>query len=504
MKPEKQRSNFLMRKDVFMNAYQKQYAQSIADCAIQKIGHLTELDLVETKPGKLCLGLECLDRDLWDFDRAWPLIQKLGIRRVRIQSGWQKTEKRKGEYDFEWLDHIVDRLVGAGIDPFLCLCYGNKIYCDDSQKYPAIENGGIGHLPVTTPGEREGWINYVDSLTKHFTGRIRYYELMNEADLSIFVKVDMPWVDAYMEFVKMSAPIIRKNVANSVIISCTANVFRTELLIDSGIADYVDIHSFHAYKFFPEAFPADAMKNLLMKFRKKAPTLKFWRGESGCPSYNDPKSRGALSDVAATEPKQAKFIMRHLISDLSNDLIELSSYFHAYDFMHFSKIVRYHYGLIRHEDLSTKPSYDVFQVLTHIFDGTIRANEDSKLSYLLQKIDHMPTNEEYASLKFYSFQKEDARIYAYFLPKYIEDEVVVKTIHLSLPADMDPDAYIILDPLTRQLYALTEAANAYLCPVTDYPLLIVEKKMIEGFAVIGDGKAKTEADDELLTQGDHE
>ena len=192
-------------------------------------GNIPFLSAKEITHSRIGIGFEKLDRDVFDPNKAYDKVSKIGVKKIRLQSGWQKTEKFKGEYDFEWLDHIVNRLVEAGIDPFLCLCYGNKIYCDDPQKYPSIENGGVGHLPVTTPEEKEGWINYVDALTKHFTGRIRYYELMNEVDLSVFAKVDMPWVEAYMEFVKMSAPIIRKNVANSVIISCTANVFRTEL-----------------------------------------------------------------------------------------------------------------------------------------------------------------------------------------------------------------------------------------------------------------------------------
>ena len=487
-----------------MNAYQQQYAQRIASCGIREIGRLTDLEALPTEGGKLSLGLECLDRDLWDFDRAWPLIKKLGVKRVRLQSGWQKTERVRGVYDFSWLDHTVDRLTEAGIEAFLCLCYGNKLYCNTPADYPNIENGGVGHLPFQTEEERLGWSNYVDALTLHYRGRIRHYEIWNEVDLSGFAKVDLPWADAYMEFVKMTAPIIRKNVADAVVISCTANVFRSELLVDRGIADYVDVHSFHAYKFFPEAFPAEAMKNYLLKLKKKAPTLKFWRGESGCPSYNDPKSRGALSDVAATPQKQVKFMMRHLISDLANDEIECSSYFHAYDFEHYTKTVRYHYGLINHEDLSTKPSYDVFQVFTHIFGGRIRENKGSALSYLLQKTSHMLTNEEYTSLRFYSLQNANYRIYAYFLPKYIEDEIVVKTLHLSLPADVDPEAYAILDPLTRRLYAPTESANAYLCPVTDYPLLLMEKKMIADYAIIGDASAEQATNEGLATQGDHE
>lgn len=485
-----------------MNSYQESYANSIAELGFKEIGHLTDLENVKTKPGKLSLGLECLDRDLWEFDRAFPVIKKLGVKRVRLQSGWQKTEKKKGEYDFAWLDNIVDQLIQAGIDPFIDLCYGNKIYCEDLSKYPSIENGGVGHLPINTEEEREGWKNYVKALATHFSGRIKHFELWNEVDLSIFAKVEMPWPDAYMELVKMTVPVIKDIIPDAFIISCTATVANSAHLVDRGIDKYVDAHSFHGYKFFPEDFPPEALANFVAKLNKKAPSLKFWRGEAGCPSYNDPKSKGALSNIQATEPKQAKFLLRHLTNDLHNDALACSSYFHAYDFVHFSKIVRYHYGLIRHEDVSTKPSYDCFQVLTHIFDGNVRANSESKLSYIIQKPNPDFSNEEYASLKFLSFKKDDYTVYAYFLPKYIDDAVVAKALHLSLPTDVCAADSVILDPLTRKIYPISDSSTA-LSPVTDYPLFVVNKKMIAEFATIEEQEIAPEVITEIK-QGNHE
>jgi hypothetical protein len=71
-----------------MNKYSQSYITAISELGIIDIGHLTDIDFVNTqKCGKLSLGLECLDRDLWDFHRAFPLIKKLGVKRVRLQSG---------------------------------------------------------------------------------------------------------------------------------------------------------------------------------------------------------------------------------------------------------------------------------------------------------------------------------------------------------------------------------------------------------------------------------
>ena len=238
-----------------------------------------------------------------------------------------------------------------------------------------------------------------------------------------------------------------------------------------------------------------------MKLKEKAPTLKFWRGESGCPSYNDPKSGGALSEITATEPKQAKFLLRHLINDLYNDEIELSSYFHAYDFEHFTKKVRYHYGLIRHEDLTVKPSYGCFQTLAYLFGGAVRPDRETTLSCIAQKGDDMPTKEECASMKCYSFRRGDERIFAYDLPKEIDDCVVAKTVRLSLPRGILPERYVILDPLTKNLYPLC-TADRFLSPLTDYPLLVVPRNTVSCPQTDGEPLCRDACADER--QGDHE
>ena len=107
----------------------KNYENAIEKAGFTYVGKVINLDDIPTGTnGKLGLGMECLDRDLWDFEPVLEEIKKLGIHMARLQSGWQKTEKMQGVYDFAWLDNIVDKLIENGIEPLLCLCYGNKIY----------------------------------------------------------------------------------------------------------------------------------------------------------------------------------------------------------------------------------------------------------------------------------------------------------------------------------------------------------------------------------------
>ncbi len=461
------------------------YSDTIENAGFKSCGKVINLDNVPTENGgKIGIGMECLDRDLWEFAPVSDHIKSLGVHMARLQSGWQKTEKTEGVYDFAWLDDVVDKLLADGIEPFMCLCYGNKIYCNNPQNYPDIQRGGVGHMPFETEREKCGWVNYVTKLTRHFKGRIRYYEIWNEADVSTFLCTDKPWCDCYMELVKMTAPVIRENDPDAFVISCTAALDSGSLLVDMGIADYVDVHSFHNYSLWPELRLGEQC-NILTHIKNKAPHLRMWRGEAGCPSYNDPRSKGALSDKTVSEAIQAKFIMRHINCDMTNDLLEKTFYFHAYDFEHFKKIVRYHYGLLRHEEPRRKPSYYCLQLLTHIFDGNVKACNNLKLSFSFaynKKSDELSYSQQ-LNMKFFAFESDKGVFFAYYLPYEIKNEVFASKTYLSLPYVESMKNPVILDPFTGNIYPV-EKYNAFCAPVTDYPMYIMDASMLEGISEI--------------------
>lgn len=87
-----------------------------------KIGTLKPKKSSDVKFSPLGVGFEKLDRDAFDPEKAYDKIADLGVKWVRLQSGWAKTERQKGVYDFEWLDKIVDNLISRGLRPWVCLC----------------------------------------------------------------------------------------------------------------------------------------------------------------------------------------------------------------------------------------------------------------------------------------------------------------------------------------------------------------------------------------------
>ena len=85
-----------------------------------KIGNVKKKHSSEIKNSKLGIGFEKLDRDVFDPEKAYDRVSELGVKLVRTQSGWQRTETENGIYDFEWIDKIVDNLIARGLKPWIC------------------------------------------------------------------------------------------------------------------------------------------------------------------------------------------------------------------------------------------------------------------------------------------------------------------------------------------------------------------------------------------------
>ena len=77
---------------------------------LPRIGTLAPRGAREVGKSNWTIGCEVLDRDFANFWEYCDLIEPLGIKTVRLQAGWAKCEPKPGEFNFGWLDKIVDYL----------------------------------------------------------------------------------------------------------------------------------------------------------------------------------------------------------------------------------------------------------------------------------------------------------------------------------------------------------------------------------------------------------
>ena len=148
-----------------------------------RIGKITPQPVSESSSLLLTVGCEVLDRDYTDYDEYKTYLPALGIRKIRLQAGWAKTEKVKGVYDFSWLDHIIDDALSRGLEIWLQTSYGNPVY----------EGGGTINLGGGVPVSEEAkaaWDRWVEAMARRYLGKVHEWEIWNEPDLSAKISAE--------------------------------------------------------------------------------------------------------------------------------------------------------------------------------------------------------------------------------------------------------------------------------------------------------------------------
>ena len=442
---------------------------------------------------RLGIGFEKLDRDVFDPEKAYDKLANIGVKWVRVQSGWQKTEKKKGVYDFTWLDKIVDNIIARDMTPWICVCYGNAIYGGLATEV----FGAVGCPPIHTEEQRKAWYSYCVALAKHYKGRVSHFEVWNEPDGRPCWKHG-PSGSELGKFTVETADALREGNPDCYIIGAALAKIRIPYLTDAfkeGMADKIDAISFHSYKYDDRNLkPAiSALRGMAKLYN---PKLEIIQGESGAQSR--PNGHGALKEGAWTPRKQCKHMLRHLITDLGMG-VKFTSYFSCMDMMEALKgkngdVSSYkdygYFGVLGAEfdengvaigEYSPKPSYYTLSYLASIFAGNTEAVE---LPIFVENEEaphcgNIPSV-ECGTIEGYGFRLDNGSFaYGYWYPANhmicdYESAVTFSTADLG-------DVKLI-DPLDGTIYEIPEemierrasgAMTLHLLPIRDYPLLLV-------------------------------
>lgn len=290
-----------------------------------KTGKLTPKNSLQIKKSRIGIGFEKLDRDAFDPNKAYDKVFDIGIKWARIQSGWQKTERIKGVYDFVWLDEIVDNFLRRGIIPWISLSYGNDLYTESAKEV----YGAVGCPPIFSVEEKQAWARYVEALVKKYKGKVTHYEVWNEPDGIWCWKHGVSGTEIG-NFTIDTAKAIRRADTDCEIIGgaiCFNYIaFLTEAF-ETGMGDWIDAISFHKYS-SDDYFSLQTVKALRGVVDKYNPKIKLIQGETGSQSRSD--GQGALRHHAWTPRKQAKQLLRHTMLDLMSE-VEFCSYFSCMD-----------------------------------------------------------------------------------------------------------------------------------------------------------------------------
>ena len=332
-----------------------------------KIGSIKSKHSSQVKTSRLGIGFEKLDRAVFDPEKAYDKVAELGLKWVRLQSGWARTEKTKGVYEFEWMDSIVDNLTERGLKPWICLAYGNALYTPEAKEV----FGAVACPPIHTSEEREAWSRYVSALCSRYRGKAEYFEIWNEPNWCWKYGPDGT---EYGEFAVLTAKAIKAGNPDAKIIGGVESVGNLAFInkaFKTGMGDYINFFSFHIYT-ADERKVTERMELIRGICDMYNPNIKIIQGESGAPSRSD--GSGELSWGAWTQRKQAKLLARHALADLLSD-VEFTSYFSCMDMIE-----------ALHGNINEKESYldyGYFGVLGADFDenGFSTGDYTPKMSY---------------------------------------------------------------------------------------------------------------------------
>lgn len=460
---------------------------------LNKIGQIKTKGASNVEKSRLGIGFEKLDRDAFNPENAYDKISEIGVKWVRIQSGWQKTEKVKGEYDFAWLDKIVDNIIARDMTPWMCVCYGNKLYGGMA----AEVFGAVGCPPIHTEEQKTAWNNYCTALAEHYKGRVRHFEIWNEPDGLHCWKHGI-CAREVGEFSIATSMALKSGNPNCYIIGGALGAINMSFereLFETGMLDYVDAISFHAYT-FDDTRIGHSIRALRAAIDMYNPRVEIIQGESGAQSR--PFGNGALRSGAWTERKQSKLMLRHLVTDLGMGC-KFTSYFSAIDMMEALKgkvgdVSSYkdfaYFGVLAAEfdengvaigEYSPKPSYFALSYLSSLLHGDIKAI-DLPITVQPDMAPHLGNAPSLraSTVDMFGFRLDNGEYaLAYWHPSDYMTSDYEGAVSLATAIS---GKIRIVDPMDGAIYELCEDMIAKdqwgndilkLLPIKDYPLFLI-------------------------------
>ncbi len=325
--------------------------QTTLDPGMKRIGTLKPKSVREIATSRWTLGCETIDREYSDYDAFKEYLPPLGIKRIRLQGGWARTEKDPGIYDFAWLDHIIDDARARGLEIWLETSYGN----------PAYPGGGGRTLSGGFPTSEEAlkaWDRWVELMATRYNGRVRDWSVWNEPELR---NANRP--ETIFDFNIRTAEILKRVIPGARIASlsvCAPNKTIVEpfvrTLAERGKQDLFTWVVYHHYTKNPDE-KYDAVIEAREIIRRHAPNLRLWQGEAGVQS--EWCAAGALSKHPWTELTQAKWDARRMLGDIGHG--SDSSVFTAADLDY--RTTSFHNGLVRYGLIKTAGAAEGFRVL---------------------------------------------------------------------------------------------------------------------------------------------
>lgn len=413
------------------------------------------------------VGCETLDRDYAVFSEYKDYIGPLGVGYARLQSGWAKTERVKGEYDFAWLDSCVDGLLEQGVKPWICLCYGNPLYSSEKS---------LGSKIFTDEETMSAWLRYVGAAARRYLGKVNLWEIWNEPNLG---KNNTKEARAYAELLIRTGETLRAVDPEAEIIGFGASKMPLKfigeglrILQERGRLDLLDYVSFHPYYPNPDKADKDidALRALVDSYDKR---IGLFQGECGCLSVLE--WGHALRYIEWTEYSQVKWDLRRMACDFTRGIP--SSIFTMIDLVYPN--MQQSFGLIRGNLLKKavyrRPSYYGVQGMVNILNASLYSGGRIPCS--------SSSDKEISAAGIVNSDGETVGVMLWFGAEVPSSELSMEKTTIRLPGVklVDP---VFVEPITGVVYSIPKHTSSSKgqtfkgIPLWDSPVFIIERDAV--------------------------
>jgi hypothetical protein len=461
------------------------------DVPLPYVGTVQSRSTNEITGSNWLIGCETLDRDFADYHQYKEFIAPLGIKRLRMQGGWAKTEKVRGQYDFTWLDSIINDAVGRGFEPWLQTSYGNRLY----------PGGGGDNLGAGMPVSQEALAAYdrwVTAMVTRYRNKVFLWEVWNEPNFADNA-INTPEMTA--DFNVRTAEIIKRIQPTAKISGLALGHFNQRFVdrfFDAIAAknkfDLFDNMTYHDYVYNPDFNHHEVMliRASLERYTKR---VKLRQGENGAPSAGG-GGRGALWDYPWTELTQAKWNTRRMLGNLGQDIE--SSVFGLVEMNYTSgPINRLNLKGILKSDASLrvirpKVAYYSIQNVTSIFDDSLERIRDLKHINTISAA--APSENVYkhstdrrVAVFGYKNKRTSKQVYTLWLSENIPTDTIALSLQEFTVTNGDFDQPVWVDIITGAVHDIPSAqwsktGSTYTfrgLPIYDAPVVLADKSLLK-------------------------
>jgi len=299
--------------------------------------------------------------------RDLDLIAKAGFKFVRMDFGWEATERKAGVYDWTEYEELTAHLEQRGLRAIYILDYVNELY------EPMVEARRAIGKPVRErhvasprhPGSVAAFAHWAAAAAIHFQGRHVLWEIYNEPNGDFW----RPKPDAaeYTTMALATAKAIRADEPSATVIAPAMSSFDwkyMEYFLQSGVLEFLDGVSVHPYRppnKPPETAAADYQRLRVMIDRFAPPSkrgkIPILSGEWGY----------ASNTKGVTLETQAAFAVRQQLSNLLNG-VPLSIWYDWKNDGLDPDDGEANFGTVN-RDLRPKPAYAALKTMTEELGG---------------------------------------------------------------------------------------------------------------------------------------